>query len=908
MARTSSSAAVAANDPTQVTAGKFAELARSLQIGEAVLRAVAQVESAGGGFVSPSKPKILFEGHAFHRLTGGRFDRGHPNLSHPKWDRKQYSGSLLGEWKRLEGACLLDRPAALQSASWGMFQIMGFNYAYCGMLDVEAFVAAQCDSADRQLELFARFISRERFLDALRAVKPQGPNVQAWTNFARAYNGPQHEKNNYVGKLETAYRRWLAQTGEAPAAAGSRRRPSRATADDDTAMPMGRVDFEPLDSTRRRVPERRRNVRPDPVDLRDWQYQPNIAIAPSEWMLPNNLRPVKHQADSNACTGFALATVIEYLLAATRDRPVEPISGYMLYDMARRYDEWVEPTDVLREEGQRLDAADLKDEGSSVRGALKGWSRQGASSEALWSEPEMPAATNRLETDWWLDAVMRPMGAYYRIQPENIRDIHIALAEVGVVYASAFTHAGWDSLMNMPENGAATSVDLLPLIPEERSARDLGHAFAIVGYTRQGFIVQNSWGADWGRNGLAVLSYDDWMANAMDCWVVQLGVVTVDHHEVARSSGLRADASGTVRISRDVNLADHEISPYVINMENNGRLSPRGRFRTQPEDVKLLIGHQMVEACKLWKIPRNGTLDVAVYAHGGLTDEDAAAVTARYWLPHLYSNRLFPIFLMWETGATKTFNNILQDAVFGADEEKTAGGRWSRMRERIDEWRDERLEGLARWPGSKLWGEMKQNAEALSGSEQSGVVQLFKAFEDGATRNLLPRRIRLHLIGHSAGAIVHTHLAPRAIAKKLEIASVSLMAPAVRMDTFQRNLGGLVAEHRIPMLVANLTDAAERADNTCKPYGRSLLYLVSRSFEDQEPTPIMGMERHLVPALPTNAWGGLVDQLVSPGGTWGAGCGVTRATSHGGMDNDPAVREAIVSFILHGPRRALRTP
>src|SRR3546814_969111 len=66
------------------------------------------------------------------------------------------------------------------------------------------------------------------------------------------------------------------------------------------------------------------------------------------------------------------------------------------------------------------------------------------SAERLWTKLDMPKATNKPDEDWWLDAVKRPMGAYYRISPENMRDMHIALAEVGALCASAFTHAGWD--------------------------------------------------------------------------------------------------------------------------------------------------------------------------------------------------------------------------------------------------------------------------------------------------------------------------------------------------------------------------------------------------------------------------------------------------------------------------------
>ncbi len=182
----------------RVSEEAWAKLAQGLDVEEAALRAVAIVEAAGAGFLpgEPRRPKILFEAHAFHRLTGGRFAGQAPNLSQATWDRKAYAASAAGEWKRLEAACALDRPAALQSASWGLFQLMGFNYAYCGCPDVEAFVAKQYAGADEQLASFARFIARPPYLPALR-------NKQ-WTKFAEAYNGPAHAKNKYAEKLADA--------------------------------------------------------------------------------------------------------------------------------------------------------------------------------------------------------------------------------------------------------------------------------------------------------------------------------------------------------------------------------------------------------------------------------------------------------------------------------------------------------------------------------------------------------------------------------------------------------------------------------------------------------------------------------------------------------------------------------
>jgi hypothetical protein len=858
-----------------LTEESWTVLGKSLAVEPAALKAVATVEAAGSGFLpnDPTKPKILFEGHAFHRLTGGRFAAQRPDLSYPKWDKRKYSGSLLGEWQRLEAACVLDRAAALQAASWGMFQIMGFNYAYCGCSDVEAFVAFQHAGADKQMECFAHFVARPPYLIALQH--------KDWETFAKAYNGPQHAKNNYAPRMAAAYATFA--TSSRAARKGKRRKTPLNGASE---LPPGRAAFVPVAATRKRT-VRKRSVRPDSVDLRDWEYRPSIANAPPEKLWSKPQRKPKQQGETNACTGFALAAVLEYLLqhrdrktGASR-RPTEDISGFMLYSMARRYDEWAEEDET-------------KDSGSSLRGALKGWAKHGASLGKHWRHMEMPPATNNPKDDWWLDAVRRPLGAYYRIAPENVRDIHVALDEVGAVYASALTHDGWDAVLRDKKKARPSDPSKLPVIETGSGDPEQGHAFAIVGYTRAGFVVQNSWGEEWGLGGFAVLPYEDWLLNAMDCWVVQLGVATVEHDDVANAGSLRVEPSGRAIVSNNDTLADHEISPFIINMENEGVLSQRGRFRTQFGDLEALLDNHVPVARDRWGIGNDGTMNIAIYAHGGLTDEDAAAQTARAWVPHLYTNKIFPIFLMWETGAVDTLRNLFQDVTRGEAELTIAGGRWERFKERFSEWKDRRLEGLARVGGDRVWGEMKQNADALTGHGKAGVVQLFGLFKK--RRAALPR-IRLHLIGHSAGAIVHSYLGARAVKEGFDLASLSLMAPAVSIDQFNRLLGGHIAKRDIRVFIANLTDAAERSDDTCKPYGHSLLYLVSRSFEAEEDTPLLGMERHLVPALATHRWSLNVQQLRCPGGLWVGGSAATRATTHGGVDDDQAVRDAVAAFI-----------
>lgn len=857
-------------------------IAQSLNLDPAALHAVAAVESAGDGFLAlPSElPKILFEGHAFHRLTQGRFDGDHPTLSYPTWTKKYYAGTGAGEWKRLELACTLDRTAALQSASWGMFQIMGFNYAMCGFTDVEAFVAQNKAGAPQQLECFVRFICRDVFLLPLRN--------RDWAKFAAKYNGPGYAKNQYDKKLAAAYAAFSKEKQMPTAAAMKKMKP---------ATP-GRPAFAPVPSERTRP--RRLPVKPDRVDLRDWLYRPNITRAPPAYLMPHDPRYVHDQGDTNGCTGFALAATIEYLLDRS-ERAVERISGHMLYSMARRYDEWA--------------GNDTKDEGSSLRGALKGWSRHGASRLDLWQDLDMPPASNDAE-DWWLDSMRRPLGAYYRLSMDVECDMQCALMDVGVLYASALTHSGWDALMRDNPEPPPTKPEEMPIIECRKGDEEGGHAFAIVGYTDKGFVVHNSWGPGWGRGGFAILTYSDWRQNAMDCWVAQLGVVTQEHMAVAQASTLRLRGVDETRaaqklggapavvISSDPELANHEISPFVIDMKNEGHLSDQGRFRTFPDDLKLLLQHHLVEACTRWGIGKNGVVDVGVYAHGGLVGEESAAESARQWVPLLYANRIFPIFLMWETDALSTVFNLVEDEIKG-DEERIAGAGWlDRFRSQLVDWKNERIEGVARKPGGALWRQMKDNADDLSSTAQSGVVLLFKQFRQFMQSKALGAqmpKLRLHLIGHSAGAIVHSFLAPRAIDHDLEVATLSLLAPAVRIDTFAERLGDPILKQKIRVLVANLLDVAERADSTCKPYGHSLLYLVSRAFEGgRGDVPLLGMEKHLMPAIAANPWGAQITHLGSPGIAYRPADPATQATSHGGMDDDVAVQDAVIRHIKGG--------
>lgn len=192
------------SEPTAKTLseGDYLNAANILGVNVPAVKAVARVESAGGGFLSNGKPKVLFEGHHFSKHTNGKYDKSHPSLSYKEFTRAFYSKDGIKEYARYENAKGLDSNAAMLSTSWGMFQIMGFNYKSAGYSSVEEFVTAMNVSEGKQLLAFVNFLKAEK-LDA-------HLKKRDWAAFARGYNGPKYAVNKYDKKLMQAYEAYSA--------------------------------------------------------------------------------------------------------------------------------------------------------------------------------------------------------------------------------------------------------------------------------------------------------------------------------------------------------------------------------------------------------------------------------------------------------------------------------------------------------------------------------------------------------------------------------------------------------------------------------------------------------------------------------------------------------------------------
>ena len=196
-------------DPRLLKHADIDAAADALEVDTGCILAVNEVESIGLGFLPDGRPKILFERHIMYkRLKGDDYDADglaakYPNLVNQT--RGGYAGGSA-EHARFRTACGIDQTCAIESASWGLFQIMGFHWQTLGYASAEEFMGAMQRSEADQLDAFVRFVKADPVLHkALKSRK--------WAEFAKLYNGPAYKENSYDAKLAAAFTRH-ASSGE----------------------------------------------------------------------------------------------------------------------------------------------------------------------------------------------------------------------------------------------------------------------------------------------------------------------------------------------------------------------------------------------------------------------------------------------------------------------------------------------------------------------------------------------------------------------------------------------------------------------------------------------------------------------------------------------------------------------
>lgn len=182
----------------KITDEDFLLLCKEFDIEEKLIKTVINVETVGYGFYKKDKkiPIVRFENHIFDKLTKSKYRKSNPELTTPYWI-KNYNLKGVSEYDRLNKAFELDEKCALLSTSWGLAQIMGFNYKLCGYRTIEDFCRAMFTSEYLQLKAMLTYLTETNIINNLKQ--------KDWITFAKLYNGKNYEENKYPEKMKSYY-------------------------------------------------------------------------------------------------------------------------------------------------------------------------------------------------------------------------------------------------------------------------------------------------------------------------------------------------------------------------------------------------------------------------------------------------------------------------------------------------------------------------------------------------------------------------------------------------------------------------------------------------------------------------------------------------------------------------------
>ena len=597
------------------------------------------------------------------------------------------------------------------------------------------------------------------------------------------------------------------------------------------------------------------NAQPDVPDIRDRFYEPPLIELKTRYYPAGNvLNPVLDQGNEGSCTGFALAGIIDLLLnqrlaagALLLRADDDLVSPRMLYEMAKLHDEWT---------GEDY-------EGSSLRGALKGFFHNGVCT--LKTAPYVAGEKNwQLTVERAKDAHKVGLGAYYRLRPQMI-DYHAAINQAGAVYVSAQVHDGWRN----PEKGR--------IVPSTNLIG--GHAFVIVGYDDEGFLIQNSWGSAWGGysnwSGIAHWTYEDWARNVTDAWVLRLAVPTPKAFDLTVVRVDPASASKVHVVKAPAPRRD-EVLGHFAHIDD-GKFVETGTYGTSLSTIQATADFLTEDAKS-----KNKYKHLLFYAHGGLNDPEMCARRVAATKEGYKRNGIYPFHFMWETGLAEELRDIL--GIKFAEAQTRVGG--------IPDVLDYMIEKFAGPIGLTFWREMKRDASRAFAAKAAGLETVRALLAANAA---LPSPRPIHVVGHSAGAILAAEMI--SVLNKIgdgrqKLATVSLMAPACTIDVYRNSYVPALKGNspRITKLRQyNLTDAREQDDTCLDIYQKSLLYLVSNAFEEKKHMPLLGME--LFSAH---------EPLAGDHKIYYAGRDKTHtdSMSHGGFDNDMTTLNDILANVL----------
>ena len=565
------------------------------------------------------------------------------------------------------------------------------------------------------------------------------------------------------------------------------------------------------------------NVRPDQLDGRDYVFSPSLTAVEPNFIPPYSLGVgpkadvwVRNQGGEPTCTAQALAAAIDIQTWKHRKAKGEkPVSARFIHNASLLFEDYTE--DGLP--------------GASIRGALKGLWHRGACTNDF--APYLPGLKDKtLRIDAARNARKVTLGEY-RVLRHVLYDFHAAVQTCGSVITSAMIHAGWNP-SQVNRNGGRIAFDKDARKPVEIFG---AHAFTIVGFTPNGFLILNSWGTQWGGYsptgkradklpGVALWTYEDWQQNLLNAWCIRLAPPT------GQASGSRGGfvlpGSTGPSTTKPSSLREVEVMGHLIHFKNGG-LQKDGLFASQEESIEQ-TGRHIIESDRKYK-------HVALIFPEMVDSHEAVLSRCRLSIPRFKQLKIYPIFVVCNTPPASTLWEILKVLPV-----MTAG----KLDVVLPQLRNRTLERAAAPFVQALWPSIGTDSNA-SQAALTGITKLIEGARAGLSS--VKRRIttlpKLHIVAHGTGAILAQDVIGqlKQFLPNTKLASTSLIAPAIpelQLANGFLNHGawlGRVSVFNRP------EDVEDLSDGSLEGYAGSSLSLFSVSVEAVH-GPFAGMSKN----------------------------------------------------------------
>ena len=235
---------------------------------------------------------------------------------------------------------------------------------------------------------------------------------------------------------------------------------------------------------------------PDIPDQRDYLYmaiQPVIRL-PRKVDLRGLCSEIERQGALGSCTAQALAGNIEFL---------DKISDFKYTDVSRLFIYY----------NERVLMHTIRyDSGASLRDGIKTLKNSGVCDETLWPY-QISKFTRKPPVKCFAAAKKRRITSYHRIN--SLNEMLACLAE-GYPFVFGFT------VYESFESQEVLRTGIVHMPKKEEKAIG-GHAVMAAGYDQAAkrFIVRNSWGKDWGKDGYFTMPFEYLQTLAGDFWTIR---------------------------------------------------------------------------------------------------------------------------------------------------------------------------------------------------------------------------------------------------------------------------------------------------------------------------------------------------------------------------------------------------